>query len=390
LTTSEFPNSWKLAKVLPIPKSGNELRPICILPVLSKAFEKILSAQITHYIENNSLISKFQSGFRPRHSCVTALIHVTEEIRSAIDSNKVTFLGLLDFSKAFLNVEHIIMISKLEHKYNFSQSALNLMKLYLSNRQQAVDHGGKTSSFIEIKKGVPQGSILGPLLFAMYIDDLPQQLNLAKVHLYADDVQIYLSCDKTVINNCAIQFNLELSAIKQWADKNGLTLNPSKCKCLVISKRPVDMESVPDILIGNDKIELVQSAKNLGVIFNSSLSFDNHIRATLGKVYGMLRCLWASQSFTPQHIRLLLAKTYLIPVLLYGCELFANMDSTHKQKMNVLYNNIARYIFDRKRFDSISTYAKQISGMSFSNLLDFKSLIALQKIISTGQPPYLH
>jgi len=282
------------------------------------------------------------------------------------------------------------MISKLARKYNFSQAALKLMESYLSNRQQAVAYGGKTSSFIKIAKGVPQGSILGPLLFAMYIDDLPQQLHMVKVHLYADDVQIYLSCDKTVINNCAIQFNLELSAIKQWADANGLTLNPSKCKCLIISKRPVDMESVPDILIGNEKIELVESAKNLGIVFNSSLTFDNHIRATLGKVYGMLRCLWASQSFTPQHVRLLLAKTYLIPVLLYGCELFANMDSINKQKMNVLYNNIARYVFDRKRSDSISDYAKQISGMTFSNLLDFKSLIALHKIITTGQPPYLH
>lgn len=390
LTTSEFPLTWKSAKVLPIPKSGNELRPICILPMISKAFEKILCLQITNYIEKHKLLSKYQSGFREKHSCLSALIYVCEEIRSAIDNNEVSFLGLLDFSKAFLNVDHNIMLRKLFSDYKFSRSSLKLLQSYLSNRQQAVFYNGKLSSFLNINKGVPQGSIMGPLLFTLYINDLPKYLNRAKVHLYADDVQIYLNCDKTVIDNCAIEFNSELCAIKNWADSNTLVLNPSKCKCLVISKRSTEVSSVPEILIGNETVPKVESAKNLGIVFNKTLTFEHHIRSSIGKVYGMLRCLWISRAYTPKDTRMLLAKSYLIPTLLYGCELYVNMDSVSRQKMTKIFNNIIRYVFNLKRFDSTSAYSGQLFNMSLDNLLNYKSLLFLHKIIYSGQPEYLY
>lgn len=192
-----------------------------------------------------------------------------------------------------------------------------------------------------------------------------------------------------MINACAIEFNSELCAIQNWSNSNNLALNPSKCKCLVISKRPLDTESVPDIIIGNEKIELVEIAKNLGIYFNRSLSFEYHIRITIGKVYGMLRSLWITQPHTPKDIRLLLAKTYIIPVLLYGCELFVNMDSLSKQKLHVVFNNITRYVFGLRRYDSVSSHSKQLFNMTLENLLNLRSLILLHKIIYTDQPQYL-
>jgi len=137
-------------------------------------------------------------------------------------------------------------------------------------------------------------------------------------------------------------------------------------------------------------LELVEKAKNLGVTINNKLNFKDHIYTTIGKVYGMLRCLWASQHFTPQRIRLLLAKTYFIPKLLFGCELFANMDSDCRQKMNVVFNNIARYVFSKKRFESISSFSKKLCDISFDSLLHLRSLVQIHKIIYTKEPAYLY
>ena len=127
-----------------------------------------------------------------------------------------------------------------------------------------------------------------------------------------------------------------------WATKNNLRINPTKTKCILIYKNSVNLEL----------IELI------GVIFNTSLSWNNHIYAAIGKGYGMLRVLWTTQYFTPFKIRMLLAKTYLIPTLFYSCEIFANCDTISNRKINVAYNNIARYVFSTKRFEHISIYSK--------------------------------
>lgn len=142
--------------------------------------------------------------------------------------------------------------------------------------------------------------------------------------------------------------------------------------------------------INNDIIEFVDSTKNLGVTFNNKLTWSSHINSIVGRIYGMLRNLWAVKYSTPLKIRLLLAKTYLIPVLLYGSEIYANCDSTDFRKLKVAYNNIARYIYNKRNRESISAFSYQINDMTFENLLKFKNLIFLHKIITTKQPTYLY
>lgn len=252
--------------------------------------------QIDEYLHKYNLLTERQSGFRSKRSCVTALIDVTEYIRETLDENMVSFLVLLDHSKAFDNVNHKILITKLNKLFNFSNSASKLISNYLANRSQIVCCNEQSSNALTTNKGVPQGSILGPLL----------------------------------------------------------------------------------------------STENLGVVFNETLSWNNHISSVIGKVYGMLRNLWAVQSSTPVHIRMLLAKTYLIPVLMYGCELFANCNSTEFAKLNTAFNSIARYIFNKKRFDSISNCTYKIFNMSLKNYLKLKCLIQLHKIIYTKEPSYLY
>ncbi|XP_075162960.1 uncharacterized protein LOC142235586 [Haematobia irritans] len=165
LTTGNYPSAWKYAKIIPTPKTSDEYRPISILPFLSKVFERIIHNQISKYLNEENLLSSRQSGFRPKHSCITALIDVTEEIRSKLDDGLLSCLVLLDHSKAFDCVDHKRLCAKLLILYNFSHSASSLVYNYLCERSQSVVVGSLVSKPLNINRGVPQGSILGPLLF---------------------------------------------------------------------------------------------------------------------------------------------------------------------------------------------------------------------------------
>jgi len=188
---------------------------------------------------------------------------------------------------------------------------------------------------------------------------------------------------------CISRLNQDLNCVSEWAARNKLSINPSKSQCLPVSKRPIDFSALPTINLNNQIISFVSKAKNLGVTFDNKLSWNTHISTAVGKVYGMLRTLWSQKHSTPFQVRLLLSKTYLVPTLLYGCELFSNCDSVHKRKLKVLFNNIARYVFNRRRFQSISAFSKQIYGIDFDNLLKLRNLTLLHKIIYVRKPSYL-
>lgn len=345
--------------------------------------------QINSHIVNNDLLTSQQSGFRPRHSCVTALIDVAEDIRRDIEDGKYNILVLLDHSKAFDTVDHDILCSKLSHFFNFSRTSGRLIRSYLSDRSQSVFLGHETSSALPISRGVPQGSILGPLLFSCYANDLPQNLSYCKIHMYADDVQMYLGAKVGSLDEAAYRINSDLDTVLVWASANGLCLNPLKSKCLVLHRRTTGR--LPDIDIGlnGQRIEIVQKVRNLGVIFNETLTWSDHITSLVGSTYGRLRTLWATQSYTPQRIRLLLAKTYIMPSLLYGCELFACCDSISRTKLNRLFNNICRYVYRLRKYDHISSYTGRLYGVSLDNLFKIRALVLLHKIIYLKLPPYL-
>lgn len=389
LTTSTFPYMWKHAKIIPIPKPNHEFRPIAILPYLSKVFERLIHSQISKYLQDNSLLTDKQSGFRPKHSCVSTLLEVSEELRINVDDNRISFLVLLDHSKAFDTVEHSILCLKLKHMCKFSPTAVKLISSYLHDRYQAVYYGNNKSNSCLVSRGVPQGSILGPLLYSIYSNDLPSQLKHCGIQMYADDVQLYISCHPSDTTECISKLNQDLDTINTWASRNGLCLNAKKTKAMVIGKSKLIPTSLPPIQINNSSIEIVETAKNLGVIFNSKLDWSNHINVICGRTFSMLRNLWMTQYYTPFEIRMLLAKTYLIPTLMYGCELFASCDSASKKKLNVTFNNIARYVFGLTRFSRISRFAKQLYNISFDNLLKCRCLIFLHKTIYTKQPGYL-
>ena len=188
LSTGVFVENWKDAKVIPIYKEGNKrtlgnYRPISILPIISKVFEKEIFTQLYKHLNENCLISKFQSGFRPGHSTITALIQMCDNWYENMDNGKLTGVVFLDIRKAFDSIDHVILLEKLAF-YGVSQLELAWFQSYLSNRQQQCQINGCLSNKGEIICGVPQGSILGPLLFLIYINDLPNCLKTTTPCLY--------------------------------------------------------------------------------------------------------------------------------------------------------------------------------------------------------------
>lgn len=390
LTKSCYPNSWKLAKIIPIPKSGKDYRPIAILPYISKIFERIINTQIRQYLTQHSLLSNFQSGFRSNHSCITALQKVSEDLRYNIDSKKISILILLDHSKAFDCVDHNILCFKLQIFFNFSPQSVKLIKAYLCLRSQSVVIGDLWSRNLDVLRGVPQGSILGPLLYSLYCNDLPLCVKHCSLHMYADDVQLYLSSTKQNFESMVENINIDLTHIEQWAASNGLCLNPTKSKCLIIRDKSCKIPDMVNVNIAGIPIEIVPQAKNLGVIFNSRLTWREHIVSAVGKTNAALRNIFPSQRYTPVRVRILLAKSFLVPKLTYGCELFSSCSGEMLRKLNVAFNNIIRYVFVLDKRDHVSEHAKLLFGVSFENLMKIRTLTSLHKIITSKKPIYLY
>ena len=162
--------------------------------------------------------------------------------------------------------------------------------------------------------------------------------------MYADDVQLVLGFPLEALTEYVGKLNEDLCKINDWARANGLTLNPRKSKCLLVQKRRCTRSIELNILLDNDKIEILSHCKNLGIVFNNSLTWSDHVNTIVGQTYAKLRTLWQTQYFVPRNIEFLLAKTYIMPGLLYGCELFGSSDSVIKRKLNVIFNNIVRYV----------------------------------------------
>ena len=301
LSTGTFPSCFKHALVYPLLKSPtldasvlNNFRPISKLPFLSKVLEKVVSTQLIAFLDNNDLFEKFQSGFRSQHSTETALIKVTNDLLLTADSGLSSILILLDLSSAFDTVDHDILISRLEHLIGISGVALQWFKSYLSNRSFSVSLGGACSSHAPLLCGVPRGSILGTLLFSIYMLPLGKiiQRHNINFHLYADDTQLYIplkpgSSDISHILSC-------LTDIKAMMSNNFLQLNESKTEIILFSLSSSSTR-IPDSLPSTFSIQT--EARNLGVIFDSELSFDSQVTKVVQSCFWQLRQLTRIRSF---------------------------------------------------------------------------------------------
>lgn len=394
LTKSVFPDSWKVASVIPLPKkdvvSGlGDIRPISILPALSKVLEKIMQLQMLQHANSHNYFCKFQSGYKPGHGTTTALVHIVDDLSALLDStNSFAILVLLDFSKAFDSVNHMLLLQKLYLYYKFSTSAVRLIHSYLHNRKQFVKHGDTYSEIQEVVAGVPQGSILGPLLFSMYINDLPWKIQHCKFHLFADDLQLYIGGHISELSVIVAKVNADLQNTSLWAKNNSLALNPNKSKALFLSRNK-SLNVIPLLYLDNYIISYVSTVKNLGLIMNSSLSWNDHVSSLCQKVNYSLYTLRFIKSICPVNLRIYLVKSLILPIFTYCDIIFNKCDSISRRLLETTFNNCTRYVHDIRKFDHISEYRNSILGCDLFQLYYHRTAMFIFRIINSETPIYL-
>ena len=284
-----FPDQLKVAKITPIHKSGDKTllsnyRPISLLNTFSKIYEKAFLNRLYSFLNKNNIIQSNQFGFRKNHSTQSALISFIDMLTEKLDNNEYAVALFIDLSKAFDTVDHQILLNKL-FKYGIRGKANDFVKSYLNNRMQYVDLNGTTSELRKIECGVPQGSILGPVLFILYVNDMHCCSHLLKLFLFADDTTILYSA-KNVTDLYKI-INNELKKLTIWFEQNKLSLNISKTTYMLFKNHKLPLE-LPILLLNDNQIPLVQHTKFLGVEIDNKLNWANHIKIIENKLSSIL------------------------------------------------------------------------------------------------------
>ena len=300
-----FPSHLKLARVTPIFKTGSKYdpanyRPISSLHYISKIFEKCMTKRIISYFDRFSLFSKSQFGFLSGKSTVDALIDLTENIFNSLDNREHHISILIDLKRAFDTVNHKLLLGKLE-RYGIRDLPLQWLKSYLSNRESYVGMGPASSRKVVSNIGVPQGSTIGPVLFLIYINDLPACCPRLSTTLFADDTTISYSHKNS--NDLISIVNYELNLVKEWINANRLTLNVGKTECILFSNR--NLEPIHNhVTLDNTSLSFSSKCKFLGVILDTKLNYSNHIDQVLGRLTNSARILYNIKNYLPLKSRL--------------------------------------------------------------------------------------
>lgn len=392
LTASVFPTGWKVARVVPVPKvSGScvvdNFRPISILPALSKMFEYIMNDSMMSFVNDRNMISNHQYGFRHGFNTTSHLIHLTDTIRETINKGSCGVLVGLDLSKAFDRVDHFKLISKLREDFRFSKTACKLLFSYVSGRSQFVSLNSVHSDIQSINCGVPQGSILGPLLFILYINDIVNHIDVSCCpFLYADDIHLFFV--GVSFSSLVVPINSTLENIKVWLDRNYLCINSSKTKAMCFGTTSGALSDL-GIYMNDVRVDIVHELKVLGIILDSKLDFSSHVNLLVSKVFFVLRRLYSTNVYLPCYIRKRIAFALLMSHINYGIELTSGTTSSRFKRVERLFNSVVRYVYRLRRYDHISQYVLLFLGFPFESHVNIRVLLLYYKLINSGVPPLL-
>ena len=345
LSTGVFPDKLKIARVVPIFKKGSKselsnYRPISVLPAFSKILEKCIYNRLSDFLNECSIMTPFQYGFRSGHSTSHALIDLVYKVTQAFNS-RIYLTGLfLDLSKAFDTLNHSFLLSKLEN-YGIRGVLLKLFESYLTDRKQYVIVNSTNSELREVGCGVPQGSILGPLLFLIYMNDICNASNTSQFILYADDTSVFLG-DEDIATLC-INFNIELQKISNWLLSNKLILNVKKTQCVIFTNKKINYDDI-NIKMDNERIKVVPSLKFLGVTIDSKLSWHEHINDVCNKVSKCIGVLYRLRFF-PRNILLMIYNAIITPHLNYCNVSWASSTNYSMERLFRLQKKAVRIVF---------------------------------------------
>ena len=396
LKSGVFPSAWKKANIIPIHKKGDKMniknyRLISLLPICGKLFEKVIFNSLYKYYESNNILNINQSGFRSGDSCINQLINITHDVFQSFDSNpSLEVRGVfLDISKAFDRVWHKGLLFKLKSN-GVEGNIYNLIESFLSNRLQRVVLNGQNSKWEKISAGVPQGSILGPLLFLIYINDISENLE-SNVKLFADDTSIY-----SVVfdpNLSAIKLNNDLLKIQQWAYQWKMSFNPDPTKQAqeLIFSRKNNKPYHPDLIFNQTNVNRTSSHKHLGLILDEKLNFKEHVKVLVDKASKGISIIRKLRYQIPRHSLVSLYKSFIRSTLEYVDVIYDQPSNNYfSDKIESIQYNAALAITGAIRGTSREKLYKELGFEYLSSRRWFKRLCLFHKVYHNKSPEYLY
>ena len=351
-STGVFPDVLKVAKVIPLHKGGstqevNNFRPISLLSIFDKIIEKLMHKRLYAFLEEHDILFKNQFGFRKKSSTAHSLMEISEKIRESIDNGKFGCGIFIDLKKAFDTVNHEILLMKLEH-YGIRGPALGWFETYLTGRRQYVFYNGISSDTVSISCGVPQGSVLGPLLFLLYINDLPNISGKLSFFLFADDTNIYYESNNLVELEKTV--NQELKLLSQWLNLNRLALNVSKTNFVIFRSTKKRLNHNVILIMNRKALEQKDFVKYLGVLMDQHLAWKQQISSVSKKISrgaGILARLRGHMD-----LKLLLDIYYCLIYshLSYGVQVWGSACDTYLSGLRVLQNKAIRILSGKQYF----------------------------------------
>ena len=399
LLSGSFPDPLKSAVVRPLLKKPtldpNELknyRPVSNLPFLSKLLERIVLEQLNAHLLAHSLRPTYQSAYRPHHSTETALLRITSDLLNATDNGQVSALILLDLSAAFDTLDHRILLDRLQYTFGIHDSALSWFESYLQKWFQSVVINQLSSEPTLLSCGVPQGSVLGPVLFTLYTQPLTLVIERHNLdyHSFADDTQLYNSSTPDDIDNMLFLISECVSDLKNWMTENKLKLNSDKTEALLVGTRQkLSSIQTTSLQLSDAIVPLSDRVKRLGVILDSTLSMQPHIASLTKTCFFHLRRIAAIRRYLPLDACIKLIVTLIFSRLDYCNALLAGVPASSVHILQRVQNSAARLALRKKKSDHITPMLQSLHWLPMRDRITYKLNCLCHKCLNDCAPAYV-
>ena len=389
LTTGIFPDDFKLSKVIPLFKKEDSsllinYRPISLLPTISKIFERVIHDQMYEYFNKFKLLADQQYGFRKQHSTEYAAVKLIDHVSREMEAGKIPANVYIDLSKAFDTLTFDILLYKLKY-YGVTDTALDLMKSCLTNRKQYVIFDGCQSEHTEIYTGVPQGSILGPLFFCIYINDLITVSDRLNFLMYADDTTIYFNLEDFSNIFKETDINNELEKVNTWLKLNKLSLNTQKAKLMLFHRKQKHIDEV-SVIINGTKIERVASFNFLGIMLDENLSWKSHIEMVGNKISKVTGILYRLKNVFPESVLFVLYNSLIVSYINYGLLLWG----VHSHRLDSLQKKALRFMTNSSYLAHTTPLLIKHGLLNVGDMYKLKLLKLYYKLSYDLLPPYFN